>query len=149
MANIVHLSEAVLIAVHAMAVVAGNSGKPVTTGEIARCIHASENHIAKVMQRLVRGGVLDSRRGPAGGFTLEKKPAEITVFDIFRVMEGEERNSGCPFHHRQCVFSGCVFGSVLDRIEENFREYLKSRTLADFKELAAKPGEKEKWPKEA
>ncbi len=141
MPGIVHLSEAVLIAVHAMAVVAQNEGAPVSTAGIARCIHSSENHLAKVMQRLVRGGLIDSRRGPAGGFTLRKKPGEITVLDIFKVIEGEDENEKCLFHHKQCVFNGCIFGNVLDRIEKDFREYMKNNTLADFKRLEGSPGE--------
>lgn len=149
MLNIINFSEAVMIAVHAMAVAAGSGGKPVTTGGIAGRIRASENHIAKVMQRLVRAGLLDSRRGPAGGFTLRKKPEEITLLEIFRVIEGEDRDAGCVFRHRQCVFSGCVLEDAVDSIEKNFREYLESRTLADLKELTGNSGEGEKCLKEA
>lgn len=149
MAKIINLSEAVLIAFHAMAVVAGGAGRPVTSGGIAGRILASENHIAKVMQRLVKGGLLDSRRGPAGGFTLSREPEGITLLDIFRVIEGEGRNGGCPFRHKQCVFSGCVLEDAVNRIEEDFRKYLERRTLADLRKLDRNHGEGEKCLREA
>jgi Rrf2 family transcriptional regulator, nitric oxide-sensitive transcriptional repressor len=132
--NIAHISEAALIALHAAGAVACKNGEPVTAGSIARLIDASENHIAKVMQRLVKGGLLNSARGPSGGFTLKKNPGKITLFDIFKLIEGNAKNEGCPFHRRQCVFKECIFGGFLDRMEDEFKAHMKSKTLADFKE---------------
>ncbi len=133
MKNIVNLSEAVLIGIHAAAVIAGAGGKPVTSKKIAGYIQSSENHIAKVMQRLARGGLLTSARGPSGGFTLRRKPEKISVFDIFRIIEGAKTNKACPFRRRQCVFDGCLFEGVLEKIEEDFTEYMKNKTLADLR----------------
>ena len=145
MKNIVRLSEAVLIGIHGAAVIAGAAGRPVTSKRIAKYIDSSENHIAKVMQRLTKGGLLTSARGPAGGFTLGRKPEKITVFDIFKMIEGEEDGKECPFRRRQCVFNGCLFEGVIEKIESDFTKYMKNKTLADMRT----EGGKETWLKEA
>ncbi len=130
----IHISEASLIAVHAMVVAARKKNQPASTKEIALLIQSSGNHISKVMQRLVRGGMLNSTRGPGGGFTLKKKPREISLLDILRAVEGDESPGGCPFRRKQCVFDGCVFGDFIKDTEKAFRKFMSKKTLADLLE---------------
>lgn len=132
MKNIVNLSEAVLIAIHGAAFIAGAGGQPVSSKKIAAYIQSSENHIAKVMQRLAKGGLLTSSRGPSGGFALGRKPEKISVLDIFKAIEGAQSGKECPFRRRQCIFNGCLFEGVIEKIEEDFTEYMKNKTLADL-----------------
>ncbi len=56
--GIVHLSDAALIAVHALAGLAAAPERRVQSKELAAIIDASENHLAKVMQRLSRAGLV-------------------------------------------------------------------------------------------
>lgn len=55
----------------------------------------SIEYLHKVLQALVRGRVLDSKRGPRGGFTLARPPSETTLLDVVEAVEGEMR-SDCP-----------------------------------------------------
>ena len=132
MAGVIHLSEAVLIAIHSMVVVARGAGVPVPNKQIALRIHSSENHIAKVMQRLAKGGLVRSTRGPAGGFVLNRSPEAVRILDIFHVIEGETVEERCPFRHQQCIFNGCLFGGVLNDIEREFIGFLGKKTLAEY-----------------
>ncbi len=134
MLNPIHISEASLIAVHAMVVAARKKNQPVSTKEIALLIQSSGNHISKVMQRLVRSGLLNSTRGPGGGFTLKKKPGEISLLDILRAVEGEESTGECPFRRKQCVFDGCIFGDFIKDTEKAFKKFMSEKTLADLLE---------------
>ncbi|MDP3940254.1 MAG: Rrf2 family transcriptional regulator [Deltaproteobacteria bacterium] len=45
-------------------------------------------YLEQIFQRLVRGGILRSKRGPRGGYTLSRPPARVTIGDIVRATEG-------------------------------------------------------------
>lgn len=45
-------------------------------------------YLLKIMQQLVRAGVLRSKRGPRGGFSLAKSPNKITMLEILEAVEG-------------------------------------------------------------
>ncbi len=74
MGNIVKISDAVALGIHAATLLAVVPGKSYTTRAMADGLGVSEAHLAKVMQRLSRAGIVVSRRGPKGGFVLAKAP---------------------------------------------------------------------------
>ena len=67
MNKVVQLSEASSIGIHAMVLIA-QSEVHMNVSDLAERIGASRNHLAKVMQRLVKDGFVKSSRGPTGGF---------------------------------------------------------------------------------
>ncbi len=63
MSGLLRISEAFVLAFHAMAyLVNSSSSKPVSAAELAQTFKVSEAHLAKVLQRLARLGLLTSRR---------------------------------------------------------------------------------------
>jgi Rrf2 family protein len=72
MSNIVQLSEAASLGIHAMVIIA-RSNKIINANTIAEMTDASRNHLAKVMLTLAKMGLVKSLRGPSGGFVLAKK----------------------------------------------------------------------------
>ncbi|MCK4620269.1 MAG: Rrf2 family transcriptional regulator, partial [Desulfobacterales bacterium] len=67
MSNIIKISEAASMAIHAMVFLASESGRIVPSREIATTLRSSEAHLSKVMQRLAKAGLVSSTRGPKGG----------------------------------------------------------------------------------
>jgi Rrf2 family protein len=57
-------------------------GKPAQSQEIAECIHVSKAETAKILQLLVWGGFVVSRRGAKGGFHLAAKANHITLGEV-------------------------------------------------------------------
>jgi Rrf2 family protein len=49
-------------------------------------------YLLKILHQLVRGGVLRSKRGPRGGFSLAKKPEDINFLQIIEAVEGPLRS---------------------------------------------------------
>jgi len=45
-------------------------------------------YLIKVLQYMVRKGILNSKRGPHGGFVLGRKPEKITLFEIIEALDG-------------------------------------------------------------
>jgi Rrf2 family protein len=56
--------------------------------DISRRQGISPRYIEQIFQKLKRGGIVGSKRGPSGGYFLNKKAEEITVGDIIRITEG-------------------------------------------------------------
>lgn len=131
MAKLFSLSEASSIAVHAMVLVAKSDGS-INVNKIAELTQTSKHHVAKVMQRLAKGGYITSSRGPSGGFTLKMAPSKISFLDIYESIEGKAEIAACLFESPVCVFSTCIMNNITAKISKEFLEYLKSQTLDKF-----------------
>lgn len=78
MAKLVSFSEAVSLGLHTMALLAVEPERRLRNQQIAETLKASGHHLAKVMQRLVRAGLVKSTPGATSG----QSPRETTVWPI-------------------------------------------------------------------
>lgn len=131
MAKIINISEAASIAVHSMALIA-NSDEMLNVNHLADRLKSSRNHLAKVMQVLVKRNYLNSVRGPSGGFTLKVDPANISLLEIYELLDGELQGHYCGINEEKCPFESCVFGPMLNRFSADFLEYLKNKKLSEL-----------------
>ncbi|HYF48654.1 MAG TPA: Rrf2 family transcriptional regulator [Planctomycetota bacterium] len=65
------------------------AGQPVRTAEIAREQKIPEKFLELILVDLRHGGLITSQRGPVGGHRLSRRPEEISVGDVWRVIDGE------------------------------------------------------------
>lgn len=133
MAGLLRISEAFALAFHAMAhVVNSNPDQPVSANELARTFRVSEAHLAKVLQRLTRAGLLDSRRGPRGGFLLAKPAEEISLLDIHHAVDGPLNASTCLLSETLCEDGSCIMEKLLRNVYTLVRRNLENTKLADI-----------------
>ena len=134
MLSILKISEKFNLAIHAMAYIASEKDKQhLSTANIARKLHASESHLAKVLQKLASKGLLVSTRGAKGGFVLVKEPDEYSLWDILKAIEG-------PIHSEECLLgkpickpgSKCKLQPFMKEADALVREHLKKTTLDIF-----------------
>jgi len=134
MANVLKMSDATTLGIHAMVYLADHrsDGKPQTHSahEIASHLNASEAHLAKVLQRLTHVGHLRSMRGPKGGFTLAKEPNRITLLDVYEALEGPFEINRCLFSEPICGRADCIMGGLVEKVGTEVRTYLEQTTLA-------------------
>ena len=130
--SIVHLSDAALIAVHALAGLADTPGRLVQSKDLAAIIDASESHVAKVMQRLVKAGLVRSVKGPSGGFQLARNAAGISFKEAIEAVDGPLNGDFCPFRTDRCHPDNCIFGEEISRHATELVDYLNRRTIADI-----------------
>lgn len=131
MTKIVTISEAASLAIHAMVLIA-RSNKSLNVSIIAQQMGASRNHLAKVMQRLVKDGFVKSTRGPAGGFTLNKPPDEITLLSIFESIEGPVEFAGCPLDQKVCAIGQCLMEGVVEEATALVIGHFSKKKLSDL-----------------
>lgn len=72
------------------------------TSEIAKEIEAPPFYIAKILQRLVRSGFLNSLKGKGGGFFFDPAKPNLSLKKLITSIEGESSFSGCGFGLREC-----------------------------------------------
>lgn len=91
-------------AIRAMIFIAQRSrdGNRVGIKEIAKGIDSPEHFIAKILQELGRKGIVQSAKGPNGGFYLDKADRACSLAQIVRVVDGDQLFSGCGLGLKQC-----------------------------------------------
>ena len=85
---IVDLPEPLLLGLHALGELANEPDRCLTTQQVAAAIGTSEPHLSKVLQRLNKGGLIKSVRGPGGGYRLNCVPSETPLYPIFELLGG-------------------------------------------------------------
>lgn len=127
------ISDAVSLAMHSMAVIAASDGLS-SAKDVARRLGVSEHHLAKVLQRLARGGLVRSTRGPRGGFALAKKSGAITLLDVYVAIEGPLNEKACLMRKKTCNKKRCILGDSMGTMWDIFRKHLKSTRISDISE---------------
>jgi Rrf2 family iron-sulfur cluster assembly transcriptional regulator len=75
-----------------------SKGEPVPLSRISEREEISLHYLEQLFNKLRKGGVVMSVRGPSGGFKLARKPSEITVEEIIRIVEGSIVPVNCVEH---------------------------------------------------
>src|SRR4051794_13506134 len=75
--------------------------------------------MAKVLQRLVRGGLLESHQGTHGGYQLARTPSQISVADVIQAIDGPVAVTACSTEEARCEqFAKCNVRDPLWRVRE-------------------------------
>lgn len=140
MSSPVCIPESVSLAVHALARLASEGDGSVKLGDLM-VKPGSTDHLSKVMQKLSRAGMVRSKRGRGGGFTLAVNPEDIRLMDIWIALEGTFQYSICPFAGKGCPLPRCLFGSIAGDAAGIIGNYFSRTTVADLGELFGKDEE--------
>ena len=136
--------------VRAMVALAKNYGEgPLSIAAIARESSVPYAYLEQLIVPLRRAGLVESKRGAQGGYTLTRAPESMTVGEVYRVMEGpvapmdcvseDEADQTCP------LIEGCETRPVWLKVRDSIVDAIDSITLADLiKEDRKKPVHPEK-----
>jgi len=140
--RLVHISEAASLAIHSMALIASSTIR-LNAKMISEILHVSQNHLAKILQVLAKNEYLESNRGPGGGFTFKKNADQISMLEIYELIEGNVDCQFCGITENQCPFITCIFGGKPDKLTNEFVEYLSITKISDLKTKDIKYAEKD------
>jgi Rrf2 family iron-sulfur cluster assembly transcriptional regulator len=131
------LSTKITYSVRSLAYIANYSTgeRPIPLSEIAEVEGISLHYLEQLFNKLRRGGIVTSIRGPKGGFFLSRPASEISIDDIIRVLgievfsnltegvgEGETSERSC---------AGGT-GRMWQDFKQYIRDYLGNRTLQEI-----------------
>jgi Rrf2 family protein len=115
----------------------------VCQSDLAKATEVSGHFLSKVLQQLVRAGLIRSQRGAGGGYALTISAGSVSLLDVVEAIEGPvrlnqcleegpscERKSWCPAHHVwaeaqaavRTVLGGASMASLAARISYEHRE---------------------------
>lgn len=98
--------------------------------EIAKEIEAPHFFTAKILQRLVKHGVLHSLKGKGGGFYFEHGAPEMPIKDLIVLIEGGKVLTGCGFGLKHCNESNpCPLHEQYKAIREAINHLVSTETI--------------------
>jgi Rrf2 family protein len=93
--------------------------------------------MAKVLQRLVRRGLLTSHQGTRGGYRLARSSSAISVADIIQAIDGPVTVTACSSESENCgQYAKCSVRDPLWRIKDRI---LAALSTCSLQEIAAEP----------
>ena len=113
-------------------------GSEVTGGaEVAERMGAARRGIEPVFQALSRVGLLDSLRGPRGGYRLGRRPRDIRLIEIIAAVTEDSDEAPGDLSGR---LQTAVVAPLWRELEETLRQKLSSLTLDDLLRRAQAAG---------
>lgn len=139
------LNKSSRLGLYAVVMMAERPAGLVSAAMVAEAFEVSEDHVAKVLQQLVRAGVVTGVRGVGGGYRLATDPRRLTMLDIVEALEGPLRPAcyGCDLGAggdgsaacRQAA--SCAIRGVLEEIGQYAVTTLQSVTIATLAEKSS------------
>ena len=119
-------------AVTAMIDLALNSGDgPVTLAAISERQKISLSYLEQLFGRLRRYGLVESVRGPGGGYCLARQDADITIADVVRAVDEMLDATQCGGLQNCRQAQRCMTHELWSTLNDRIYEFLSSVTLAD------------------
>ena len=106
---------------------------PVRLKSIAEACNVSEAFLAKIFQLLAQHGIVRSHRGVKGGFSMARRPEEITLRDVVEVSEGGIALNHCLRSVDPCESADeCKLAPIWKRAQDALTSALEQTSLADL-----------------
>ncbi|HWP44650.1 MAG TPA: Rrf2 family transcriptional regulator [Blastocatellia bacterium] len=113
-----------------------SKGLPVPLAAISKREGISLLFLEQLFQQLRKGNLVNSIRGPHGGYVLAREPSEITIGEIVRLVEPPLYTSSCFSKSEsvdECrIADSCVSGAIWKQLAEHIDNFLDSITVADL-----------------
>jgi FeS assembly SUF system regulator len=136
---VIRLTNLADYAVVVMAAAAREPAARLSAARVAELTGIPAPTVAKLMGTLARGGLLSASRGVAGGFTLARPAASISVVDVVEAVDGPIALTSCAGGDvHDCAMEGhCAIRGHWGPINQAVRGALAAVTLADLVQPAA------------
>ena len=129
------LSQTVDYALRSILYLASERPVSCTSEKIAAATLVPRQYLSKVMQNLVRAGIVTSQRGPNGGFSLNKTDKKLTIYEIVQAVDPIQRIRDCPLGLKGHRGNLCPLHQRLDdsmaMVEKAFRKSTVAEILAE------------------
>jgi len=96
--------------------------------ELAALEEIPANYLVQILNELRNGGLINSRRGKQGGYSLAKPPAEVSLYEIVRVIDGELLGINLG----DTGYSGGRVQQVWNEVVESLKDKTMSYSLESF-----------------
>lgn len=110
--------------------------------KISEDLNMPSPFLGKILQVLSKHKILDSTKGPHGGFSLGKKAEDISLIEIVEIIDGLDFFHTCVIGVKVCELEPsnkeiCPFHDKLDPIRDELHMQFKTLTIGNFRDGAA------------
>ncbi len=111
----------------------GDGSQPITLASIALRQNISQTFLEQIFMHLRRGGLVESCRGPGGGYLLSRPAREISIFEIMQAVDEPVQMTRCSLEEVGGCVSGdrCLTHNLWHGLGEHIETFLRSTSLAD------------------
>ncbi|MCX7907932.1 MAG: Rrf2 family transcriptional regulator [Ignavibacteria bacterium] len=107
--------------------------------EISKELKVPKEFVAKILQKLTHSGIVASRKGKTGGFSLLVNPKEIKIIDIIRSIDGNKAFEECVLGFENCGDENpCPIHHKWAELREKILEMFSEKSIADFRDATLK-----------
>jgi Rrf2 family protein len=111
--------------------------EPVSNKELAERNNIPGKFLEQILLALRRGRILNSQKGPQGGYYLARPPEQITLAEVIRMLDGPLAPISCvsetAFEPCGCVdMEACGLRKVMKSVRDVVAEMMEQTTLADL-----------------
>ena len=106
---------------------------PQPVGNISNRQNISVKYVEQLIRPLKKNQLIQSVRGPKGGHILTEKPEDITLGQVVRLLEGQDRQDECYCNEEKCFSADtCRLRESWHKAVNEFYEKLDQTTIADL-----------------
>jgi Rrf2 family protein len=118
-----------LMAIHYIAI---HDEGAVSAKRIAEEFSIPQELLAKILQRLAKQGLIVSYNGPKGGYVLSRRPAEISVGEVIRALEGPINIVSCLEDSECPQMERCSLRLPVKKLQAAITQLLDTMSLAEL-----------------
>lgn len=101
--------------------------------EIAEFINENEHTVGKILQKLVKQRIINSSKGPTGGFFLTEKQKKQPIITIVEAIDGKDVFKQCVLGLSRCSeIHPCPFHNDFKPIKESFKKLCVEKRVVDL-----------------
>lgn len=120
-------------AIRCVLYLAGKRGSVTMIDEISREKAVPKSFLAKILQKLSKGGIVRSYRGVKGGFELALDPEKVSLLDIIEAVQGPVAMNACALDESVCsLSSSCSVHPAWVEIRKEVEKLLRKKKLSSF-----------------
>lgn len=110
-------------------------GEIVLKKDICRTQDVTPAFLTKILQPLIKAGIVSSQRGVGGGFLLARDPQEITLLDLLEAEEGPLKLNHCLAEESRCERdTDCAAHQVWNEAQLEMARVLEKYSIAELAE---------------
>ena len=101
--------------------------------EIATKLAVPKHFLGKIMQQIVKAGLLKSTKGPYGGFSLAAETMKTPVIRLVEITDGMEQFSMCVLNFKFCNgLNPCPLHHEMEEVKKNYLNVFSKNTFEDL-----------------
>jgi Rrf2 family transcriptional regulator, iron-sulfur cluster assembly transcription factor len=107
--------------------------RKVQLDEMAAQLSVPRHFLAKIMKNMVKEGILDSTKGPYGGFSVNAKTLSAKLIQLVKITDGVEQFNNCVLSLRKCNSKNpCPLHLQMMKLRDDMLAEFSKRTIGDL-----------------